>query len=70
MINSIQLLANKDVEFFIGIELQKKLEIFTFFMYTFGANDESTDAILISKFINVIVSFVYFKIRLVIYSSS
>ena len=50
--NSIQLLANKDIEFFIGIELLKNLDIFTFFMYTFGAYDESTDTILISKLIS------------------
>ena len=67
---TIPFIANKDEEFFIRIELLKNLDIFTFFMYTFGAYDESTDTILISKLIKVIVKIVYFKIGLLIYSSS
>jgi hypothetical protein len=61
VINSIQLLANKDVEFFTGIELLKNLDVFTFFMNTFGAYDESNDTILISKLTKVKVKIVYFK---------
>ena len=50
---SIQLLAKKDVEFFIGTELLKNLVIFTFLIYEFGAYNESVDTINISKLLKV-----------------
>ena len=46
---SIQLLAKKDVEFYIGTVLLKNLDIFTFLIYEFGAYNESVDTINISK---------------------
>jgi hypothetical protein len=51
--NSIQLLSNKEVEFFISFELIKNFEIITFLTYKFGAYDELTDTIVISKLIKV-----------------
>jgi hypothetical protein len=48
--NSIQLLSNKEAEFFISFELIKNFEIITFLTYKFGAYDELTDTIVISKF--------------------
>ncbi len=51
--NSIQLVSNKEVEFFISFELIKKFEIITFLTYKFGAYDELTDTICISKLIKV-----------------
>ena len=50
---SIQLLAKKDVEFYIGTVLLKNLDIFTFLIYEFGAYNESVDTINISKLLKV-----------------
>ena len=50
---SIQLLANKNVEFFIGTELIRNLDIFTILIYEYGAYDESVDTIIISKLLKL-----------------
>jgi hypothetical protein len=51
--DSIQLVGNKDIEFFIGFELLKNLDFLTFITYKLGAYDESTDTVIISKLLKV-----------------